>query len=61
MFSEAGIVSQINQQSATTTIQEATAVAEMFRDLELLEEKNAGRIDQRSDTNAAKIRTRTGT
>ena len=60
-FSAPGIVPQSNHQPATTTTQEAIAVAEMFRDLEILEEKSEGKLDQKSDPNAAKMRTRTGT
>jgi hypothetical protein len=36
-------------------------VAEMFRDLEILEEKSEGKLDQKSHPDAAKMRTRTGT
>jgi hypothetical protein len=60
-FSASGIAPQSNHQPPPTTTQEATAVADMFRDLELLEEKKRGELDQKSDLNAAKMRTRTGT
>jgi hypothetical protein len=59
-FSAPGIA-QSNLQPATTTSQEAIAVAEMFRDLEILEEKSEGKLDQKSHPDAAKMRTRTGT
>jgi hypothetical protein len=60
-FSASGIAPQSDHQPPPTTTQEATAVADMFRDLELLEEKKRGELDQKSDLNAAKMRTRTGT
>ncbi len=60
-FSASGIVPQSNHQPPPTTTQEANAVADMFRDLELLEEKSGGKLDQNSDPNPAKMRTRTGT
>ena len=60
-FSAQGIVPQSNHQPAPTTTQEAIAVADMFRDLELLEEKSARELDQKADPNEAKMRTRTGT
>jgi hypothetical protein len=60
-FSAPGIVPQSNEQPATTTAQEAIAVAEMFRDLEILEEKSEGKLDQKSGLDAPKMRTRTGT
>ena len=59
-FSAPGIA-QKDLQPATTTSQEAIAVAEMFRDLEILEEKSEGKLDQKSHPDAAKMRTRTGT
>ena len=59
-FSASGIVAQSDHQPPPTTTQEATAVADMFRDLELLEEKSGGKLDQKSDPNAAKMRTGTG-
>jgi hypothetical protein len=42
-FSASGIATQSNHQPPPTTTQEATAVADMFRDLELLEEKSGGK------------------
>ena len=60
-FSAPGIVPQNNQQPPPTTTQEATAVADMFRDLELLEEKSGGKLEQNSDLKEAKIRTGTST
>jgi hypothetical protein len=60
-FSPSGIAPLNNQQPPPAATQEAIAVADMFRDLELLEEKREGKLDQKSDPNAAKMRTRTGT
>ncbi len=60
-FSAPGIVPQSSHQLANTTTQEAIAGAEMFRDLEILEEKSAGKVHQKSGPGAAKMRTRTGT
>jgi hypothetical protein len=60
-FSASGIVPQSNHQHPPTTTQEATAMADMFRDLELLEEKSRGKLDQNADPTAATMRTRTGT
>lgn len=60
-FSDSGIVPQSNHQPPPTATQEANAVADMFRDLELLEEKSGENLDQNSDPNPAKMRTRAGT
>src|ERR1035441_3888371 len=60
-FSASGIVPQSNHQPPPTTTQEATAVADMFIDLELLEEESREKLDQNSDPNPAKMRTRTST
>ena len=60
-FTASGIVPQSNHQPPPITTQDANAVADMFRDLELLEEKSGGNLDQNSDPNPAKMRTRAGT
>jgi hypothetical protein len=49
-------VHQSNQQPASTTAREATAVADMFRELELLEEKTAEKLDERHDPKADRMR-----
>jgi hypothetical protein len=60
-FTASGIVPQSSHQPPPITTQDAITVADMFRDLELLEEKSGGKLDQKSDQNAATMRTRTGT